>query len=233
MKTFLHILSIALMALTLSACGGSSQFDMTERPDATGSILRMTDTYYIATDRFGEIRQSGISTGLAYEYDRNGRLTSQTLYDNKGSISWLAAYEYDGNGHLTKYIERQPDKDDIVCPVVENGYTRVINKPNGTTIRKIEGCTVSEYENDKLVAKYVYDERGRITFQESFLDNDSQTYRYNEDGLSFYCLADAQENWESEVRPVEFDSHGNWTKAYMYYRGKVIFVRERTFTYWN
>ena len=231
MKKTLFLLTILLSTLCLTACGGGTQFSLTERPDAEGPVIRLSDMYYIAVDRYGEIEKGGISTGAVYEYDSRGLVTMQAVYDERGRKDWICTYEYDDAGLLVGYTECRTGKDDMSCKVTENGNCRMFDRPDFKIRRTIENRTVSEFKNDSLVARTTYDARGRITVLEDIEGGSTQTFTYDERGLSSFRLTDKTDDLVFTVKPVEFDSRGNWTKAYMSYMGEVFFVRERAITY--
>lgn len=232
MKHLLLCISFASMLL-LSSCGKTSQFDLTERPDATGQVLRITDTYRIAVDMYGSIKKGPVVAGFAFEYDRNGRVSSYAIYDKKNSVTLLTVYEYDGYGHLLRITERRPDEDDIVCNVKESGNTRSYMRNNDTIVSTIQDNVVTETENGVLVARYTYDQRGRIILNENMEDADLQKYSYDDQSQNRYVLSDSEMTMDLECKPVEFDARGNWTKMHMYDKGKIIFIRERNITYWD
>lgn len=228
----LVFISFLFSLVFLSSCS-KSKFDMTKRPDAFGSILRMTDMEYRARDRFGEIKKSSFIRGSSYEYDQQGRVVIESSYVSDGGIGETHLYEYDKRGHLQKEITSIASKDDIIYTVKESGNSREYLEKDKTIIKEtINNQIVSQFVDGTYVGRWVYDQRGRFVLNED-TEGDILEFYYDDKGLCLSRITYQGDSIEWEYRLTEFDECGNWTKAYAYQEGKIVAVRERKIIYWN
>lgn len=234
-----------LAALSLSACLSAFAFEPGKSflPDATGAKSYVKTDYTIAS-KFGEyfrtasakyqhifnsagieVENSELSLDnkvlnkIAYEYNDEGKLTSQTCFDESGNVLWKTVKTFDANGKLSE--ENEYDEKGILC-------SKSIFKYTG------DNLTDDTYYsgNGALIWKniYSYDKNGNQTETYSYYASgeleSKKTFKFLDNGkISEICYFDSDAKTLLKKEVYRYDSKNYLTEIATYDSKNVLFLR--------
>jgi hypothetical protein len=229
-----------MMAICDSVCDNTKTIRSSQRYTADGWLLE-----------FAKLSESDTILHRSYTYDKEAHITGWEEYNADGTQVTHGTYSYDRNGYLSGEQIFQGDSlvmsfshttDGIgnVIRTVQSfgGYqTKVENKMNDQGLVE----QIIEYEPDGKVfktAKIEYDNYGDEVNRCVYKAGDQMieyTYtEYAQDGrIRKIIYEDKLHNIKEYHYFFNYDSHKNWQTEVCAVDGQIVYVKQRTFEYYN
>lgn len=235
-----------LLCTALSMCFGFSLFayDATAFLAPATGVKSYTKTDYTVASKFGEyfrtpnakylhkfnnygqeVENSELTVDgklvdkITYEYDSNGRITSQSGFDDSENILWKIVNTYDKNG--LKVDESEYD-------AKGNLYSKSIYKYTGTN------CTEEIFYNGNgaLIWKntYAYDDKGNCILMNSYYASgeleSKKTYKYNDQNKVQEIVYFDDSEVVNKKELYRYDAKGALTEIATYSPDNVLYLRQ-------
>ena len=233
---------IYMLALAALCVAGCSQNQPTKNEiGIIGDVSSATDTIWAAEWKSGEVVKTKVEALVAYEFNDEGKLTSQIIYDTDGKISEKSIREYNeegkivssktykGDGSLyysTKYT--YTDGENYKKRMSINGRTSYTSESEHyfTDKRLDSVCRVTIEDGKKTFSKDVFEEVDELCTKEI-------TYREDGSKLEKTFYHDENERVVKIVSPystLEFTYEGDFIATHSFssekWSGKIDYKRK-------
>lgn len=179
------------------------------------------------------------------EYDSDGKISKETVYDKNGNISYSYEYEYDSQGNLIKSLRNGKIDDEWKYEYNESG--QIVEKWKKITqdseFKLIEAYSYTpegymkqkiKYNSDGLSVTYTYNEDGTLIDEYGWPSFSDETVhkKYNEKGL---LLEESYTTNHTKKTTYAYDENENLIREDWYddWDGGSSGLTEYAITYWN
>ena len=219
---------IYMLALAALCVAGCSQNQPTKNEiGIIGDVSSATDTIWAAEWKSGEVVKTKVEALVAYEFNDEGKLTSQIIYDTDGKISEKSIREYNEEGkivssktykgdgslyHSTEYT--YTDGENYKKRMSINGRTSYTSESEHyfTDKRLDSVCRVTIEDGKKTFSKDVFEEVDELCTKEI-------TYREDGSKLEKTIYQDENERVVKIVSPystLEFTYEGDFIATHSF-----------------
>ena len=233
---------IYMLALAALCVAGCSQNQPTKNEiGIIGDVSSATDTIWAAEWKSGEVVKTKVEALVAYEFNDEGKLTSQIIYDTDGKISEKSIREYNEEGKIVSsktykgdgslYYSTEytyTDGENYKKRMSINGRTSYTSESEHyfTDKRLDSVCRVTIEDGKKTLSKDVFEEVDELCTKEI-------TYREDGSKLEKTFYHDENERVVKIVSPystLEFTYEGDFIATHSFssekWSGKIDYKRK-------